>query len=121
MKSTKSSGHENREAPWAQPQPTVGQDPWNRSPEARRHPELYSTAHGTSGSQMEDDSVPIMPTTSAGNANTAKEGGGPKEHVPGSKDAVHCERESSGLTFGHTVHKHASRRRSSILRDLSLI
>jgi hypothetical protein len=108
-------------APWSQPQPTIGQDPWNRSAEARRHPELYSTAHGTSGSQMEDDSVPIMPMTISGTSSTTKEGGGTTEHVPGSKDAVHCERDSTGITFGHTVHKNAGRRRSSVLRDLSLI
>ena len=104
-------------APWSQPEPSFGEDPWNRSPESRRHPELYSTAHGTSGSQLEDDTSPI------GNPFASKatnEDDSSIKPVTSPKDTNTCERDA-GIAFGHTVHKQTSRRRSSILRDLSLI
>jgi hypothetical protein len=103
-------------APWTQPEPTIGQDPWNRSAEARRHPELYSTAHGTTGSQLEDDPAPLASVFSSkdsSNDNVIKP-------VTNLKDTTTCERDA-GIAFGHTVHKQTSRRRSSVLRDLSLI
>ncbi|KAH8553088.1 hypothetical protein BGW37DRAFT_519054 [Umbelopsis sp. PMI_123] len=103
-------------APWEAPEPSIGQDPWNRSPEARRHPELYTTAHGTSGSQMEDDSLPT------GNifSSNSKEDEKSIKPVTNPMDTNTCERDA-GIAFGHTVHKQSSRRRSSVLRDLSLI
>ncbi|KAI9303633.1 hypothetical protein BJ944DRAFT_268062 [Cunninghamella echinulata] len=104
-------------APWQAARSHDGEDAWNHSKESREHPQLYSTAYGTTDriEQMEElqqlDHSIATTTTNEPKSSTNKKS-------PDNNNNDSYPRRSS-FTGGHTIHSKPSPR--SIKRDLNNI
>ncbi|CAO3631124.1 unnamed protein product [Cunninghamella echinulata] len=109
-----------KNAPWQAARSHDGEDAWNHSKESREHPQLYSTAYGTTDriEQMEElQQLDQSITTATTTANESKSSNKSSDNNNNNNNDSYPRRSS--FTGGHTVHTKPSPR--SIKRDLNNI
>ncbi|KAI9263442.1 hypothetical protein BDA99DRAFT_537443 [Phascolomyces articulosus] len=116
---------DRRKAPWQHHRaPDHGaEDPWNRSPEARLHPELHSSAYGTVTTEDEkrEEQEHLVEQMTTKESKKQKQKQKKQHHVehPQQKYNREGSTSSSGV-FGHTVETKRSPQ-AFVKRDLNNI